>query len=132
VHIKTEKTLSFPLRRVFKGVKVSEAAVLRVVTQYLDLLASKGLLVFFRHHPVRLIGGGAKAVTFIKVPVMQRGVADIIIIKNWVVYGVELKGSDGKQSEDQMEWQSAFEKQGGKYGIVRSIDDLRNLIGVSI
>ena len=117
--------------RTRKAVKVSEASVLRAVTEFLDHLANMGRLMFFRHHPVRIVGGGDAPIIFTKVPERQRGVADIIIVMGSAVYGAELKGSDKDQSDDQRRWQAAFVKQGGRYAVVRDIDDLLLLLGLT-
>ena len=40
------------------------------------------------------------------------------------VYGLEVKTSKGKQSDSQEAWQRGFEKAGGKYLLIRSLDEI--------
>ena len=40
------------------------------------------------------------------------------------IIGLEVKAEKGKQSESQLEWQKNFEKAGGCYLLVRSLDEV--------
>lgn len=51
------------------------------------------------------------------------GSPDIFIVRKGQIYGIEVKGTNGKQSEYQKEWQTKFEKSGGIYLLVYSPEE---------
>lgn len=60
------------------------------------------------------------------------GVADILLLRDNGTYGylcIELKTSTGRQSEPQKEFEKAVGENGGKYVIVRSLDEFMTIIG---
>ena len=56
------------------------------------------------------------------------GVADLNMIYNGTFYGIELKAGKGSQSKSQKKWQKTIEQQGGKYFIIRTEDEFKQLI----
>lgn len=58
---------------------------------------------------------------------------DIIgtVAPNGRCVGIEVKTGKGKQTDGQIKWQIAFEKRGGFYAVVRSIEDAVNAIDQS-
>lgn len=52
------------------------------------------------------------------------GVPDIILIKDGIFWGLEVKQPKGKQSENQKLFEYKLKKAGGKYNIVTSLDDI--------
>lgn len=54
----------------------------------------------------------------------SKGSPDVFFLKNGTIYGIETKGSKSKQSPEQKEWQTKFEKEGGIYFLCYSLDDL--------
>ncbi len=54
------------------------------------------------------------------------GSPDIICVINGQYVGIECKSSFGKQSDGQIEFQKKLEKEGGKYILAYSIDDVIN------
>lgn len=54
---------------------------------------------------------------------VMAGVADIILIIDRKIYGLELKKLKGKQSSAQEEWQPCFERAGGVYAVACGLDD---------
>lgn len=65
---------------------------------------------------------------FRKPPVYAKnGVPDIILIKKGKFIGLEVKGPRGRQSKAQKEFQEGLEEAGGKYHIVRSLEDVQEL-----
>ena len=60
----------------------------------------------------------------------QVGSPDIFIVILGQIIGLEIKSPKGKQSENQIEWQKAFEKAGGKYHLIYSVEELQNIISV--
>lgn len=58
----------------------------------------------------------------------DRGIADLWLgIKGQTIW-IELKVDKGKQSENQIRFQQAVEKEGFRYEIVRSLDDVVKLL----
>ena len=57
----------------------------------------------------------------------KNGVPDIILVKNGIFIGLEVKRPKSKQSENQLLFQEELEKAGGKYAVVTSLDDVINL-----
>lgn len=57
----------------------------------------------------------------------MKGTPDIILIKDGIFIGLEVKRPGGKQSDDQKEFEKNCLKAGGKYHIVTSLEDVRAL-----
>ena len=51
------------------------------------------------------------------------GLPDIFLHYNGQLIGIEFKTERGKQSENQIEFEQQFENTGGKYFVIRSLDD---------
>ncbi|OQB03122.1 MAG: VRR-NUC domain protein [Parcubacteria group bacterium ADurb.Bin216] len=62
------------------------------------------------------------------IPSQAVGLADLTIIKDSRVIMLEVKTENGKQSDGQIEFQENWEKHGGEYYVVRSIQDVDNII----
>jgi hypothetical protein len=56
------------------------------------------------------------------------GVPDLLFYYRGQLHGIELKTEKGRQSPKQKEFQAKFEKEGGQYYIVRSIDNFVSLV----
>lgn len=69
---------------------------------------------------------GWRIITIMQGPLSERGVSDLICIKNGKVIFCEVKAPNGKQSEHQLDFQKSIEFHGGIYLFVRSLDDLLN------
>lgn len=54
-----------------------------------------------------------------------KGLPDITIIKDGIYHGLEIKRQTGTQSEEQREIEHWIKQNGGKYDVVRSLDDLQ-------
>jgi hypothetical protein len=50
------------------------------------------------------------------------GSPDIFALHKGVIYGIECKGSEGFQSQHQVEFEREFTKAGGRYILARSIE----------
>lgn len=55
------------------------------------------------------------------------GAPDIFVIKGGTIYGLEVKSKVGKQNENQVEFQRGFEEAGGKYHVVRCLEDVQKI-----
>ena len=90
-------------------IKITENDIKLQVKQYLSL---KG---YFHFHILQGLGA-------------YKGIPDIIAIKNNRVLFLEIKRSTGKQSEYQKQFQADIEGQGGEYYIIKSLEDLIEII----
>ena len=57
----------------------------------------------------------------------KNGVPDIILIKDGIFIGLEVKRPSGRLSEQQIAFQEEVTKAGGKYYVVTSIDDVQTI-----
>ena len=85
--------------------KITETQIKGIIKQYLSL---KGWFHFY------LLAGMA----------CYPGAPDIIAIKDGITLYLEIKTFTGKLSDHQIEFQTNIEKHGGKYLVIRGIDDL--------
>lgn len=93
-----------------------EARVNQAIKEWLTLHR----VFFFRVNTMGtpLPGGGFR-------PASTRGISDFIcILPGGKFCGLEAKSDVGRQSEDQKRFQEAVENAGGRYFIIRSVDDL--------
>lgn len=90
-----------------------------------DHLARKGRC-FFRLNNIpafnRIAGGGFAMRRLPKHT--PKGLPDIIVVAGGLFYALEVKSEVGKQSKEQKEFEALVKKHGGKYFVVRSIDDV--------
>lgn len=56
------------------------------------------------------------------------GIADLTAIKNKRILMIELKSKTGRQREDQKIFESNWKEKGGEYYVVRSVEELINII----
>ena len=56
------------------------------------------------------------------------GVADLNWFYQGQFYGIELKEPGNDQTEDQIEWQTVIEEQGGIYVLIRSLDEFKGFV----
>jgi len=54
----------------------------------------------------------------------QKGLCDLIAIKNGMVVFIEVKAENGKQSDEQKVFEAKINSAGGTYILARSIDDV--------
>lgn len=77
-----------------------------------------------RHTPVRITGNGF----FTKVPEWELGVPDVLALRNGIFYGFEVKQLKGKLSEHQVRRAEEIMGNGGKYIVIRSVDEAFRVI----
>lgn len=103
--------------------KSSEGEIQTAICEYLDIKKR----FFFRLNNIpafnRNEGGGF---TMRRLPKFTpRGLPDIIVVAGGQFIALEVKSAIGKQSPDQKIIQKDIEKHGGKYFVVRSIEDVQ-------
>ena len=57
----------------------------------------------------------------------KAGIPDIIVIVGGIFIGLEVKNERGKQSSAQLQFQLDCTKAGGRYYVVRSLQDVRSI-----
>jgi hypothetical protein len=101
------------------GRKVKEKDALRTIMHFLDVHR----IFHWRNNSgtsVREYKGKRHYIRF-----GTLGAPDIFALHGGHIYGIEVKGSDGFQSQHQVEFQHEFEKAGGVYILARSIEDIK-------
>lgn len=58
----------------------------------------------------------------------KKGFSDLIVLKKGVLYCLEVKTKNGKQSDYQKKMEKLVNKNGGVYAIVRSLEDVIRII----
>ena len=54
-----------------------------------------------------------------------KGIPDLIVVAGGLFFGLEVKTKIGRQSPEQKEFEANVKKHGGKYFVVRSIEDVQ-------
>ena len=62
----------------------------------------------------------------------HKGISDMIALKDGRVLFLEVKTERGKQSDNQMQFEHDIEWSGGEYYVVRSVEDMAEIIGVKL
>ncbi len=116
--------------------KLTEADIIRVINDYLQIQRNQGKLMFIRNNTGAIpIEAGKNKRRFIRFG--DKGSPDFLVFtKRWIPYwgyelktiAIEVKSDIGRQSADQIKWQADFEKIGGEYYIARSLDELIKII----
>ena len=95
-------------------IKVKEKDVQKVIIEYLKITKH----FFWRNNTGAFKTERGRFMRF-----GDLGSPDIFIVKKGNIYGIEVKASDGKQSDNQIEWQKGFEKNGGIYILASSLEE---------
>ena len=125
--------------------KITESDIIRAVNDYLQIQRNQKKLMFIRNNsgaiPIvdgknkrRYIRFGDKGspdflVWISKLKSFPDGNFHSQLISYLRSIALEAKSDIGKQSIDQIEWQADFERLGGEYYIIRSIEELIKIIG---
>ena len=100
--------------------KLSEVKIQAQIFQYHwnNYPEERGLLCYNLNNSANKIQGSQnKAIGLIK------GRSDMVYYNNGTAIMIELKNDTGKQSKEQLLWQTTIEKAGFKYLIMRSLQD---------
>lgn len=117
--------------------KYPEAQLQRACVQYLRLRAKRGDLRFMAHNPERARTPAQQARA--KAMGLEAGCADIIVFayKDGKLHAhrgcstifIELKSPSGRLSPAQEDWRDWLTQRGWAYHVVRSVDELREIVG---
>lgn len=112
-----------------------EDAVLAGCKRMLTFLQAKKVLVFRRIHVMPVIRSWRfRPCCKSKVPVLSpnedmAGMADILVwIKDGPCLSLEIKGSKGRKSPNQKDWENRLKYMGHHYHEIRSIKDLEDVL----
>lgn len=97
-----------------------EAELQKAVIEYLRYRLHNCLFFHVPNGGKRSAAEGAK----FKAMGVLAGVADILIFKDSKFYAIELKVGKGSQTIPQNDFQNKWQDEGGKYAIIKSIDEL--------
>ena len=103
-------------------IKISEKDVSNAVRSYLEIKK----YLFIRNNSGAIISEYKGKKRFFRFGSI--GSPDFLCWIRGKSYGLEIKGSDGRQSEEQIKWQKRFTVEGGIYILVRSLDDISGII----
>ena len=116
---------------------MSESKIQQNICTYLSMIAHQTGIVYFSV-PNELYGAGKskKKLTGPEYGMINKyksmgllpGVSDLIIIWQGKAFCMEVKTATGKQSSDQILFESNIVKAGGKYEVVRGIDDTQRVL----
>lgn len=105
--------------------KETESPIVSAICEYLELRRR----CYWRANNIpaheKLPGGGIRMRALPKGS--RKGVPDINVIAGGIYIGLEVKTSTGKQSKEQKEVEALIKEHGGRYHLVRSVDDVKAL-----
>lgn len=108
-------------------IKQSENEIQNTICEYLAILEAQNKLMYWRQNtsPVYDVKGGS----FRRMSVhAKKGVPDILVIIKGKFIGLEVKSKIGKISSDQAEFKKGMEKNGAMYYVVRSLEEVLQVI----
>lgn len=103
---------------------MNESGIITAICNYLQLLENQNKILFFRNNSgaTQTASGG-----FIRFG--KRGSPDIFVfIKGGKIIQLEVKCGKNKQTVSQLEWELKMKQLGHIYKIVRSIDEVEEII----
>jgi hypothetical protein len=106
---------------------MAETDVQNSICEYLELRGR----CFFRLNNIPAFNRGANGgITMRRLPkYTPKGLPDIVVVQGGMFVALEVKKEKPKtyQSKEQKEFQAWVEKHGGRYYVVRSIDDVQKI-----
>ena len=104
----------------------SEKDIQLAVIYYLSLLENMGKLYFFRNNSFQGSFARSNGSTgYIKNN--KKGAPDIIVCFQGRYIGLEIKGTKGKQSDEQKQAEAIILMAGGEYYVIRSFDEAKKI-----
>ena len=104
--------------------KHEESKIQKAIVTAIRYLYPKSILLAIPNEARRNVRTGA----IMKAMGMLSGTSDLIFIHKGSVYFFEVKTDNGKQTDTQKEFEKRITKQGLKYFVVRSVDEVLNII----
>lgn len=107
---------------------MTETQIQSSIIDYLQVLENQGKLFLHRVNNMGVYDPKRKAYRVFPKGA-KKGFPDIIVIKNGFLIGLEVKTGKGEQSVNQIEIEKEFKKHGAAYYVVRSLDEVIEIIG---
>jgi len=116
-------------------IHIKESEIQRVILDYLQIQENMGKLMFQRSNSLNV---ATKSGHYIKTG--KKGSPDILVWVNKIfcdgdyyiefakTLALEVKSEIGKLSDNQKIWKDKFEKLGGEYFVVRSLEDVIKIL----
>ncbi len=107
---------------------MTETQIQSSIIDYLQVLENQGKLFLHRVNNMGVYDPKRKAYRVFPKGA-KKGFPDIIVIKNGFLIGLEVKTGKGEQSVNQIEIEKEFKKHGAAYYVVRSLDEVIEIVG---
>lgn len=106
---------------------MTETQIQSSIIDYLQLLENQGKLFLHRVNNMGVYDPKRKAYRVFPKGA-KKGFPDIICLKDGLLIGLEVKTGKGEQSVNQIEIEKEFKKHGAAYYVVRSLDEVIEII----
>lgn len=107
---------------------MKETEIQSEIIDYLQLLENQGKLFLHRVNNMGVYDPKVKAYRVFPKGA-KKGFPDIICLKDGLLIGLEVKTGEGKQSKEQKEMEKLMKEHGAAYYVVRSLDDVIEIVG---
>lgn len=107
---------------------MKESEIQSSIIDYLMLLENQGKLFLHRVNNMGVYDPKRKAYRAFPKGA-KKGFPDIICLKDGLLIGLEVKTGKGEQSVNQIEIEKEFKKHGAAYFVVRSLEEVIEIIG---
>lgn len=107
---------------------MTETQIQSSIIDYLQVLENQGKLFLHRVNNIGVYDPKRKAYRVFPKGA-KKGFPDIIVIKNGLLIGLEVKTGKGEQNVNQIEVEKEFKKHGADYYVVRSLDEVIKIVG---
>lgn len=110
----------------------SETQIQSIIIRLLSILENQGKLWFSRLNNIPPVNKGLNGVMqFRKLPEgNKKGIPDIITVINGKFICLEVKTPKGRQSKEQKELEINVKNNGGFYYVVRSLEDVKEILAL--
>jgi hypothetical protein len=108
------------------SIPATEGDLKRTVSDYLDLMQNQHRLYYDRLNSGELITLAGESRR--RIVLCRPGTADFFILMNGRLIFIELKSPTGEQRKDQKYFEALVTWHGAEYYIVRSLDELLNIV----
>jgi hypothetical protein len=112
--------------------KLTEADIIRAIGDYLQVQRNLGKLMYIRNNTGAIpIEAGKYKRRYVRFG--DKGSPDFLVFVGGIfgllkTIAIECKSETGRMSEEQLNWQADFERLGGEYYVVRSIDRVMEIL----
>lgn len=110
---------------------MKETQIQSQIIDYLQLLENQGKIFLHRVNNMGVYDPKRKAYRVFPKGA-KKGFPDIICLKDGLLIGLEVKTGKGEQSVNQIEIEKEFKKHGAAYYVVRSLEEVIEIIGGKI